>query len=125
MVEYAYAPMHGPRKEVSQERMNEILAKHVKGAPKPAITVVEAPRPPERAAALVWAKPVRTSQEGHGYQQTVCHRFVIAKVRMNAEWVYTASMRRKAPDGSDFPAQVLGSRKTPQEAQALCQEAAQ
>lgn len=118
MVMHAYDPLREPREERSIEDMHKVLARHAQDVPKPAVTVKPEPRPPERVAApLVWEKPVKTSDDGLGYQQSTCHRFVIAKVRMSAEFIYTASMRRVDPP----VAKVLGSFKTADEARQCCE----
>lgn len=121
VVMHAYAPLREPREERSLEDMQRVLAKHAQGA-KPEVAVKVESRPAERAVApLVWEKPVKTSDDGLGYQQSTCHRFVIAKVRVMDRFQYTASMRRRTPVGDPFPAQALGSFYTPEEARACCE----
>ena len=118
MVMHAYNPIREPREERSLEDMQRVLAKHAQNAPKPAVAVAPESRPPERVAPeLVWQKPVKTSDDGLGYQQSACRRFVIAKVRVMGGFQYTVSMRRRDPP----VAQVLGSFKTPEEARACCE----
>lgn len=123
MVMHAYNPIREPREERSLEDMQRVLARHAQNAPKPEVAVKFEPRPPERAVApLVWEKPVKTSDDGLGYQQSTCHRFVIAKVRVMDRFQYTASMRRRTPAGEPFPAQALGSFYSAEEARACCEK---
>lgn len=121
---HRYNPMREPQKELTHDDMWKTLAKH--GASRADVEV----RPAEPAgphlqppAALVWQKPVHTKgldgkPNGTGYCISVCGQFVIAKVKMGPEIVYTASKRR---DG--FPAAVLGSVKSFEEAKAVCERA--
>lgn len=137
MTEYAYSPMREPRKEVSEEQMLETLKRRVREAVEKHAQVngsgvaqpsrapgVQQEMPganPVTVAALVWEKPIKTSDDGLGYQQSTCHRFVIAKVRVMDRFQYTASMRRRTPAGDPFPAQALGSFYTPEEARTCCE----
>lgn len=88
--------MHPPLKQVSQEEMWQTLAKHAKPQvsvkPLPAV-----PSPKEKSAPLEWLKPVRTSDEGAGYVQTVCGRFSVSKDGNKTDgFTYTAW--RRHPD---------------------------
>lgn len=133
MTEYAYSPMREPRKEVTEEQMKETLARRVresmqKHAERVSVNgsgVAQSSRAPEVqqevsganpvAVAISWEKPVRTSDDGLGYQKSTCGRFVIAKVRVKGEFQYTAS---RVNPGS--VASVIGSFKDPTSAQRAC-----
>jgi len=133
---HAYSPMREPRKEVTEEQMKETLARRVResiqrhaervsvdgsgvaqSSRAPAVPLrQEVPGANPVAVAISWEKPVRTSDDGLGYQRSTCGRFVIAKVRVNREFRYTASRCR-----ADLPAQVLGSFANAADAQKCCE----
>jgi len=132
-MEYAYNPMREPRKEVTEEQMKETLARRVRESMQkhaervsiatPGVTVdgeasirlsVEASRPRE---LLQWDKPIRTSDDGLGYQRSTCGHFVIAKVRVKDTFQYTCS------DCRHSPARPIGSFTNLAEAQRCCEGA--
>ena len=132
---HAYSPMREPRKEVTEEQMKETLARRVResiqrhaervsvdgsgvaqSSRAPAVPLrQEVPGANPVAVAISWEKPVRTSDDGLGYQKSTCGRFVIAKVRVKGEFQYTAS---RVNPGS--VASVIGSFKDPTSAQRAC-----
>lgn len=128
---HAYDPMLNPRKEVSEDRMREILEKRCREAghvridpPDPARegpTDKDIARPPERVpTVLVWQQPVRTTKDGQGYQRAVGNRYVVSKVRVMEKFRYTASLCH----ADESPATPLGSYDTAEEARARCESEA-
>lgn len=94
--EFVYQPM-GVRKEVSPERMNEILEKHAQrtgtSVPQPkAQAVVENPPAPGVQSGLEWCKP----EKGATGVRTVCGRYSCSKVTINGKATY--EVWRLVPD---------------------------
>jgi hypothetical protein len=120
-----YSPMHPPKKEVSLQRMHEILAKHV--AKKEQLTqqqtVAQTPKA-EPAPKIVWQDPVK-HPDGTGYMLSEGLRYVdgkltgegwtVAKAFVGKRARYTA--HRVRPEWS----YAIGCRDTAAEAQKLCE----
>lgn len=114
-----YQPMHPPRKEVSFERMQEILDKHTKGVLSD--TGRETTQSPvaldqARTARLEWDKPIR-NRDGTGYMRTKCGKYGIDKAFVGGVPVYNAYKLN-----TEFCKVIGGGKKSAAEAQALCQD---
>lgn len=107
MVEYAYNPMRGKKKHVTQKDMLAVLAKHA----NPAIKVSEVIETPKaELPSLEWQKPEKY------YVLSTCGRYSVSKGFDLGVARYTAWKRN--PE-FDFH---IGIRDTPDEAKALCTE---
>lgn len=94
-----YSPMHEPRKEVSMERMNQILAKHTKVEVMPdavpeqsirslaehASNVVAGAASAENTPRLEWEKPKSRDQMA---VVTKCGRYSCCKIILNSRVTY-------------------------------------
>lgn len=93
--EFVYQPM-GVRKEVSSERMNEILEKHAQrtgtATPAKVQTVVEVPAPACVQSGLEWCKP----EKGATGVRTVCGRYSCSKITVSGKVTY--EVWRLVPD---------------------------
>lgn len=96
MVEFAYAPMHGKRKELTLDDMHRTLAKHV----------------PRETNKVSWQKPAK-STDGTYYVRSVCERYVVCAARSMGKWRYTATDLKG-------PKLILGTKDSADEAKALC-----
>lgn len=115
--------MREPRKEVSQERMWETLAKHAKAQVEVhRKTVGESPKEKlrERVDALDWLEPVKTGKDT-GYVLTRCGHFSVAKVVVCGKPMYHAFRVTVIAGKRDYPQIGLGVRLTPEDAKHLCE----
>lgn len=94
--------MHPPEKTVTQDRMQEILARRSVGAAPP----------------LAWDKPVKTGERS-GYMQSVCGKFTLSRDVVGEDLVYcawrVATIRNHMADN-------LGCVKTVEEAKELAEK---
>lgn len=115
-----YQPMGPPRKEVSQERMLEILAKH--GAQRTAVEVRTTPAPPDNRATqiLVWSEP-RKDTQNLWIILSKCERYSIHAIRggVGLPWRYEALRRTPNWNNVLAPGRLLTSKE---EAVKLCEE---
>jgi hypothetical protein len=106
--------MHKPRKEVSSERMNEILARHA----KPNVEVkTEAPKPPE-SGTLQWDEPQK-ARDGVYIMRSQCKRYAIHAERVEKKWRYECLRR------TDVWNNVLGFVWSKEAAIGLCEKHSQ
>jgi hypothetical protein len=106
-----YQPMHPAPAEISQDRMQEILARNARIDVK-----VEPKKEP-----LQWQKPVKTGAHGQGYMLSECGKFSVTKDMHELGFTYTAWDRRPTTGGQ--MATNLGCKLTKDEAIALCEAA--
>ena len=106
-VKYGYVPLHPPQKDVSFERMQEILRKHtpiaaqspteksgVKVWPAASEKPAEPPRPRSRTP-LQWQKP----EAGSTGVRTVCEWYSCCKVQLAGVWQYEVWTREPLTGG--------------------------
>jgi hypothetical protein len=86
-----YQPMHKPR-EVSQERMREILSKRTNGWPTATARPEILTRP---KGALQWQRP----EPGATGVRTVCEWYSCCKVMLDGKWVYEVWKREPLTSG--------------------------
>lgn len=115
-----YSPMHGPRKNVTQEDMWETLKRHLP-PDSPLRDAGREARTPKAEPAVAlppieWQKPVRTG-ENSGYLLSQCGHFSISKDSVRGKPMYSAW--RLIPDQ---PGQLIGIRLTRAEAERLCED---
>lgn len=111
-----YQPMHGPKKEVSQERMLEILAKH--SAAKVSVEIKPAGPDVAPTPGLVWQEP-RKDTPNLWISLSKCERYSIHATRgkPGEPWRYEAL--RRTPNGNNVLAPSLASKA---EAVRICEE---
>jgi hypothetical protein len=87
VVRHGYQPMHPPRKEVSMERMQEILRKHAEPTLKVSReTIPETTQPPKPVAPpLEWERPKSRDQMA---LMTKCGRYTCCKIVLNKRVTY-------------------------------------
>lgn len=108
-----YSPMHAPQKNVTQEDMWNVLAKH-SSLPVKTPEAGQTPKA-ELRSQIEWAAPVKTG-ESAGYILSLCGRFSITKSPSQGKPMYMAWLRKIPPTDSV----ILGVRDVLKEAQHLC-----
>jgi len=113
MAQAPYQPMRKPQKDVSQQRMFDILAKH---SPIPVKTPQVGETPKAELPPLEWQTPVRTGELA-GYVLSADGGFSVDKSPVKGVPMYSA-WKRKQPAHESIP---LGVRLSLAEAQHLCE----
>lgn len=110
MTQAPYVPMKSPEPQVTQGRMQEILARRTQGH-QPAL--FDDPLP-----SLCWRPPVWTSslgKEGSGYLRSLCESYSVSRDRCDKLLLYTAWYRLTQPPDN------LGCFATLAAAQRVCE----
>jgi len=107
VIRHSYQPMHPPQKQVSQERMHEILARRSGKAqspqakadadvwPKAPHETRLPPTPPRATGPLQWQKPAAGSMG----VRTVCEWYSCCKAMVDGEWEYEVWTREPLTGG--------------------------